>query len=362
MENVNQRLLRALDRHWRVALCGPEGCASHAPEAIDVSETPIKPLSRFLLGLALRTSRMALRHEFGLVVAGSGLAAPMAWLAARWTGARLVVYLHGLDVIVPSRTYQTLWLPFIRSCDMVLVNSGNTAKLAAARGIPAGRIHVLHPGTDMPLLDPAAGQDFRARFALAQRPIVLSVGRLTRRKGLAEFVARSLPGIIHHQPGTMLVIVGEEAVDALHTAVGSERDRILAAAVDAGVESSLLFVGRCDADLLSGAFQAAQVHVFPVLDQAGDVEGFGMVALEAAAHGLRTVAFSIGGVPEAVHDPESGTLVPAADYARFTDAVVAMLERPQTDRDALLTREFAAGKDWNAFGRRLRLLLGRRDS
>lgn len=357
MENVNQRLLRELAREWRVGLCGPEGCAAHAPEAEIVRETPVKPLLLFFIGLAVRASALARKLRPTVVIAGSGLSAPMAWAAARLSGASLVVYLHGLDIIAPSRVYQLFWLPFIRACDLVLVNSRNTGRLAAGRGVVAHRIQVLHPGTDVPDLDPVAGDGFRDRLGLNGKSILLSVGRLTQRKGLAEFVANVLPAIVATFPQAVLLVIGEEANDALHTRAGSERDRILLAARENGVESNIRFIGHCSQSDLSAAYQAAQVHVFPVLDMVGDVEGFGMVALEAAAHGLRTVAYDVGGVADAVEDSVTGSMVPSGEHSRFAAAVLKLLESPQTSEGIAASRDFAANKDWAHFGARLRALL-----
>lgn len=357
MENLNQRLLRELARDRDMLLCGPSGSAAYAAEAFAVAESRLKPLPLFLAGTAVRAAAMALRFRPGLVVAGSGLTAPLAWVAARSTAATLAVYLHGLDIVAPSRVYQRLWLPFIRACDVVLVNSANTASLAISRGVDEARIHVLHPGTDVPRLDPTSALDFRRQFGLADRPVLLSVGRLTRRKGLAEFVAQAMPAVVARNPAAILVIVGEEATDALRRHAGSERDRIVSAARAAGVESSVMFIGRRDNASLCAAYQVAQVHVFPVLEQSGDVEGFGMVALEAAAHGLRTVAFAVGGVPDAVSDPETGKLVPPGAYGLMTEAISNIIASPQTEAGRQGARKFAVDKDWTAFGNRLRALV-----
>lgn len=356
MEKVNRYLLASLASEWRVALCGPRGCRQFAPRNSVVSEAAIRPLPMFLLSSAARALYLACKKRPRLVVAGSGLTAPIAWLAARITGARAGVYLHGLDVIAPSWIYQRSWLPFIRACDLVIVNSENTARLARGRGIAGERIAVLHPGTDIPDLDPAAGAAFRAQYGLTQ-PILLSVGRLTRRKGLAEFVANALPGIVSRRPGVLLMVIGEEARDALHGASSSERERIAAAALAAGVQENLRFLGRCEEATLRAAYQAADCHVFPVLDTRGDVEGFGMVALESAAHGLPTVAFAVGGVPDAVAEGRSGTLVDAGDYAMLRDAVIAILDQPRNESTINACREFAADKSWHRFGERLRQLV-----
>jgi phosphatidylinositol alpha-1,6-mannosyltransferase len=253
--------------------------------------------------------------------------------------------------------YQWLWLFFIRRCDLAIVNSANTARLAQNRGVRPANIHVLHPGTDLPTLDAQAARDFRQRNGFGQRALLLSVGRLTQRKGLAEFVANSLPGIVSRHPDVLLVVIGDEASDALHARAGSERERITEAARIQGIEQNLRFLGRCDDETLGAAYQAANMHVFPVLELPGDVEGFGMVALESAAHGLPTVAFAVGGVPDAVMDGRTGTLIEPGNYVALAEAVIRQLVLAQESDNVAACREFAAGKAWPIFGERLRSLL-----
>jgi phosphatidylinositol alpha-1,6-mannosyltransferase len=359
MENLNRRLLLELAHEREVALCGPAGCAAFAPIGCPVLEAPVRPLWRFLSALLFHGLRASWRRRPGVVLAGSGLAAPMAWLVARLARARFVVYLHGLDLVAPSRVYQALWLPFIRASDLALVNSRNTATIAAERGLRPGQVEVLNPGTDVPAPQPVAAAALRAAQGWGERPVLLSVGRLTRRKGLAEFIARALPSVVARVPGVLLAIVGEDALDSLHGHAGSERARIAEAARAAGLEVQVQFLGRLEQERLDALFEAAQVHVFPVLEPVGDVEGFGMVALESAARGLRTVAFAVGGVPDAVSVPDTGTLVAPGDYAAFADAIVDALARPV---DAEACRRFALARDWTQFGLRLRALLEQVDA
>lgn len=357
MEKVNQQLLAALQSTWRTALCGPVGCAAYASIHTEVRESRIKPLPAFLIATLWRALRVARQLRPQWIIAGSGLTAPVAWLAARCSGGSAAVYLHGLDIVAPSWVYRLLWLPFIKRCDIALVNSVNTARLARESGVSPGKLHVLHPGTDLPKLNAKAAVEFRERHAFGSRPLLLSVGRLTQRKGLAEFVAKTLPTIASHHPDALLLVIGDEASDALHTRAGSERDRILAAARGAGVESNLHFFGRCDDATLGAAYQAADLHVFPVLELPGDVEGFGMVALEAAAHGLATVAFAVGGVSDAVQAGRTGTLVESGDYAGLGDAVIRQLAHARDSATIVDCREFAATKAWPVFAERLRSLL-----
>lgn len=357
MEKVNQHLLEALQPAWRTALCGPIGSAQYTAAQTEVKQSRVKPLPLFLVATAWHAVCLAWRRKPEWVIAGSGLTAPIAWLAARCARGRAAVYLHGLDIIVPSRVYQWLWLFFIRRCDLAIVNSANTARLAQSRGVQPAKTHVLHPGTDLPLLDAEAARVFRQRNSFGQRPLLLSVGRLTQRKGLTEFVDKSLPGIASRQPDVLLVVIGDEASDALHSRAGSERERITEAARIQGVERNLCFLGRCDDETLGAAYQAANLHVFPVLELPGDVEGFGMVALESAAHGLPTVAFAVGGIPDAVMDGHTGTLIEPGNYVALAEAVIRQLALAREIDNVAACREFATGKAWPVFGERLRSLL-----
>lgn len=358
MEKVNQHLLNACQLTKNTALCGPKGCAEFTARETEVSESPTRPLSLFLIVTLCKVLRLTWRRRPRYVIAGSGLVAPIAWLAARCVGGNAVVYLHGLDIVAPSRIYQWLWLPFIRRCDLALVNSSNTKELAISRGVIPDRAHILHPGTDIPALDPVAAATFRGQHLLEQqRPLLLSVGRLTQRKGLVEFITHSLPAIAVRYPEALLLVIGEDAVDALHSRRGSERERISVAAHRAGVDQNVRFLGHCDESTLSAAYQACDVHIFPVLALPGDVEGFGMVSLEAAAHGLPTVAFDVGGVRDAVEDGRTGSLVASGDYAALTDRIICQLGRRKELSVIDACRAFAAGKTWPIFSRRLNALL-----
>jgi phosphatidylinositol alpha-1,6-mannosyltransferase len=357
MEKVNAHLLDALRPEFKTALCGPAGCSAFVGADTVVRESKIKPLPLFLIKVFWRACRLGIRLRPQWVFAGSGLTAPMVWFSGRCAGAKTAVYLHGLDIVAPSSIYQKFWLPFIRHCDVVLVNSNHTAELAAAHGISPQRIHVLNPGTGLPMLDPSVALAFREKHEFMRRPLLLSVGRLTRRKGLAEFVENAFQAVLLKHPEALLVIAGDEALDALHGSNGYEQNRILAAARRLGLESSLRFLGRCEDATLDAACQAANVHVFPVLELRGDVEGFGMVALESAAYGLPTVGFAVGGVPDAVSNEYTGVLVQPGDYTALSDAINKQLDRPRTDEVIEACRRFAATKAWPAFGERLRKLL-----
>lgn len=353
MERLNRHMVEELARDYEVTVIAPKGAAAQAPPAVRVVEVPLRPLWRFLGVAQWQAWRIALASRPKVVVAGSGLTAPLAWLAARSCGARALAYVHGLDLTVPRRAYRALWLPGLRRLDGVIANSRATAALARGVGLDERRIGIVHPGVSLSRRDPAARARFRAAHGLGDAPVLLSVGRLTERKGLREFVVQVLPRVVDRFPQARLVVVGDAPSQSLFARAQTPRS-IQAAADAAGVGACLHFLGTRFGDELSDAYAAADLHVFPVRHIPDDPEGFGMVAVEAAAHGLATVAYATGGVVDALRDGVSGRLVPAGDAAMFAQAVCELLAAPPP-RAAVLA--FAEEFSWERFGHALRQLV-----
>lgn len=354
MERLNLHMAEEAARWAEVTVVGPAGCRGHLPPHVHAIELPVRPLGRFLLRSAFAAWRAA--RDVDLVLAGSGLTAPAALLAARRAGAPAVAYLHGLDLVTPHPVYRACWLPAMRHLSRAITNSRNTERLAEEAGVAHGRVAILHPGTRLPDAAAAAG-DFRERHGLGAGPLLLSVGRLTERKGLAAFVEHVLPTIVARHPDARLVVIGDDAPDALQRhGTGDPSTRLREAVQAARLDHHVVRLGACDEATLQQAYAAASVHVFPVRHVPGDVEGFGMVAIEAAAQGLPTVAFDVGGVGDAIADGRSGYLVAPDDHACFAERVLQVIAQGRSAM-ADSARSFAEGFSWDAFGRRLRRLL-----
>lgn len=350
MERLNWNMANELSRWVDVRIVGPQGADRTVPKCIVVREAPAKPLWKCLWRMHQLARREAQMWQPNMVMAGSGLTAPAAHAAAAICGAHTAVYVHGLDVAVRHPVYQAVWFRAIRRMDHVIANSHPTAELCREIGVPTARIGIVHPGVDLPDLDALKdeGTRFRQQHSLGRRPLLLSVGRLSARKGLREFVTRAFPYIVSQCPDVILLIVGDSPRQALH-AESQSPVSIQAAADAAGVGHHIRFLGVItDYAELGAIYLAANAHVFPVRDIPGDPEGFGMVAVEAAAHGLPTVAFATGGVVDSVANGRSGRLVPSNDYDALARAVVEQLRVSDlTKSDSI---RFAGQFAWPIFG------------
>lgn len=354
MERLNWHIADELSRHAEVQVIGPEGSAAMRSAQVSLAEVPLRPLWRFLSASAFQAVRIARSYRPDVVLAGSGLTAPAALMAARLTKARACVYLHGLDAAVQHPVYRAVWHPAIRRMDTVIANSAPTAALARGLGIGESRLRIVHPGVRTPDASQSTHdrRAFRARHGLGSGRILLSVGRLTTRKGLREFVQYALPGIVRASPEVMLAIVGDAPSDSLHASVQT-RESIQRIADGLGIGHHLRFLGMItDPAELACAYECATLHVFPVRSIPGDPEGFGMVAIEAAAHGLPTVAFATGGIVDAVANGRSGKLVPSGDYAALQDAILKILEDGEGAWETG-SRGFADDFAWPNFGLKL---------
>lgn len=344
MERLMLEISRELGRHGGVGLVGPAGCAAHTPPGVwPIAECELQPLPRFLASATVNAVRLARRLRPDWVLAGSGLTGPPAWLAAHASGARFGVFVHGLDLVVQQPLYRAAFLPVLRRADLVIANSHYTASLAVATGIARQRVRVIHPGTVLP---DAASDRAAARHALGvpdDRPLLLTVGRLTGRKGVAQFIEHALPLIGARHPRVEFWVAGASASGGL--AADDATEAIAHAAQQVKPIDTVRLLGGVDDAMLSQLYAAADVFVFPVLERAGDVEGFGMAALEAAAHGLPTVAFAVGGVPDAVANGRSGRLIAPKDYAGFADACADLLSGKAKQLRAT-ARQHAADFSW----------------
>ena len=247
-------------------------------------------------------------------------------LLARLFGRKAVVQAHGLDLIYRSVLYQALCVRWIKRCDRLIANSSFTRSLAIQAGAESERITVVPPGVDPErYLFAENVETINKKLELGGKKVILFVGRLARRKGVKEFIRNSLPEIIREVPNTCFVVVGDNPSESL-----THRDNVLGeikkTISETGLQDRVRPVGALhDTDVIK-LYQACDVVILPALPTQDDVEGFGIVLLEAAAAGKPTVATRVGGIPDAMENGKSGILVEPDDYHSLSQAVISLLK------------------------------------
>ncbi len=286
--------------------------------------------------VAGRMRRLVESHEADTVWFGA--AAPLALMAplARDAGAgRVIASTHGHEVGWSMLPLARTALRRIGSgTDTVTYISSYTRRRFASAFGPHAALEHLPPGVDTERFAPdeVARAELRARYRLGDRPVVVCVSRLVPRKG-QDMLIRALPAIRQRVPAAALVIVGG----------GPYRSSLRRLAQRFGVSDHVVFTDGVPGDELPAHHAMADVFAMPCRTRGAglDVEGLGIVFLEASASGVPVVAGQSGGAPETVLDEETGLVVDGWDVGAIAAAVADLLADP--DRAA---RMGSAGRRW----------------
>ena len=286
----------------------------------------------FLGSSLFRIASAARRGDVDAVLFSSMVTASLAPVLRRTLrkhGIASAAIVHGRDASLLSAPYQWLVPRVFAALDAVFPVSRATGAACLERGLTAAKLHVVPNG----VAPERFGSDWsraKARAMLfdrfgAPKPsgelhpdrvlLLCSAGRQVKRKGFAWFVEHVLPRLpedVHYW------LAGE----------GPEAERILDAAKRSRVARRVRMLGRLTHKELEGMYRGADLFVMPNVPVSGDMEGFGVVMLEAGLCGLPTVAANIEGIADVVEDGKNGRLVPSGNAAAFREAILAYRREP----------------------------------
>lgn len=266
--------------------------------------------------------------NFDLIYLCDGLLAPLGYLIKKITKRKVVVTCHGLDVIYPPRWYQKNIIPALKNLDKIICVSKAAIEECLKRGISREKLMFIPNGVDIKLKNQNAkirmtNKNLRLKnfeINLDNKNILLTVGRLVKRKGVAWFcenVMTKLPKDI------IYLVVGS----------GPEKRNIKNLIKKFHLEKSVFSLGKLSAEDLERVYSVADIFVMPNIKIKWDIEGFGQVALEAGNYGLPVIASNLEGISDAIKHEQNGILAPpqnADEFIRQINILLKDLEKKQS--------------------------------
>ncbi len=254
-----------------------------------------RPAGRGFLGLfpfAFRAffQGLTIGRAGGHIHLGDASLCSLGALIKMLTGAKVTVTVAGLDIVYAASWYQMLLRSSLPKMDLICPISKATADHLRRMGVADSQIRVIPCGLHTENLP------CRTRIPLKQNPVLLTVCRLVPRKGIAWFLHQVFPLLAEVYPGLQYRIIGE----------GPERDTIEAVVKEWHFEKRVHLLGEVSNEQRDAELLAADVLVVPNIRTDSNMEGFGIVCIEASARGLPVAAARIDGLMDSVRDNETG--------------------------------------------------------
>lgn len=313
----------------------------------DGSESKLK-----FFGLLKSRIREKLRQHPGITVLhfNDGLAASFCSGAHDFPELIRSVTLHGLDVVFPNATFQHKILPRFRHFQSIIAVSQATAQAAIQRGLSPEKIIVIPNGVDHEIAyyepDPDARQAFLQKYGavLQGKTTLILMGRPVLRKGFSWFLQSVFPAL---PPDFHVLIIGpfrkkkpfsrrilgllpggfREQLELMF-GMPSDEDKLREVLQSPDLQGRVQHLGRLPFPEILQIMSSAQAFIMPNIPIAGDMEGFGLVCLEANLRGLPVFAADLEGITDAVQDQKNGWRIPAKDRDAWVYALAQLYRDP----------------------------------
>jgi phosphatidylinositol alpha-1,6-mannosyltransferase len=274
----------------------------------------------YAIAAAIRIGR---KHRITHVHISSARLAPVGLLISRFLNVSLSASVHGLDVTLAGKSFFYGWLTplCLKKYDHIICNSPATRARTVQIGLHPGICHTVPCGVDGATHKRARTRK-EARMALHRmlgidfdgKKVLLTVGRLVKRKGVAWFSEHVMPRLPEDH---LYLVLG---------AGGPELSPIRRLIETKNMAQKVIILPDAPEVLRDLVYDAADLFVMPNIRVYGQQEGFGLVLLEAGMHNIPVVASAIEGIPAAVRDGITGLLVETETPDAFAKAIGAVLK------------------------------------
>jgi len=277
----------------------------------------------FLLFAFGKALLLGLMGKIDRIYLSDGLMSPLGLLLKKILNVPVAVNIHGRDIAFNFPGYLTVVPAALRRLDRVICVSGDLKKICRGYGVPENILRVVPNGVDI--------EDFTVTDKTTPprslgidgegRVILITVGRLVPKKGVDRFIADILPELVERDPRLLYLVVGD----------GPLREKIEGIIAEKGLEKHVRMMGNVGMDdgSLTALYGAADIFVMPNALVEGDIEGFGIVAIEGGAAGLPVVAARLQGIKEAIADGQNGILLEWNDRRAFIDTIADLAADPE---------------------------------
>lgn len=237
----------------------------------------------------------------------------------------LMQFMHGEEVCYANSSRQLRWMgeKVLKSAKVVVANSRNTATILESEwALPESQIEVLNPGVDCDRFKPVpADERVRERLGWSGKTVLLTVGRLQERKG-QDMLIRALPEILERNPNVIYAIVGD----------GEDYARLQSLVEERQLGEHVKFYRDLNDEQMLECYQQCDLFVLPNRQVGDDIEGFGMVLLEAQACGKPVIAGDSGGTRETMQVGVTGDLVNCDQPESLIEIITNTLRTPEASQ------------------------------
>jgi phosphatidyl-myo-inositol dimannoside synthase len=280
-------------------------------------------LPLFLLYAFFKAIFLRLTGQIDLIYLSDGLMSPMGLILKKLLAVPVVVNIHGRDIAFAFPGYLTIVPAALKKMDRVICVSRQLKEICMGYGIPEEIIRVIPNGVNADDFTWTGESPPLKRVGIdpAGRTVLITVGRLVPKKGVDRFVEKILPSIVEKNPRVLYLVVGD----------GPLRESIEKTVIEKGLAENVRLMGDVPMDdgSLKALYCGSDIFVMPNVDVPGDIEGFGIVAIEGGVAGLAVVASRLQGIQEAVTPGENGILLEWGDDQAFIDTILDLIDNPE---------------------------------
>lgn len=268
----------------------------------------------------------------------------LAYLCKKMFGIPYVVTAHAGDVFpLKSRFFRFMSHLAVKNSDFCTANSSYTKK--ELEKISKGNsIKIIPMGVDLKLFSHnSKSPNLRRKFGV-KKELILSVGRLVEKKGIAYLII-AMKRVIKKFPQARLVIVGD----------GPERNNLELLAKELNLNENVVFTGKIENKHLPEYYASADLFAGPsIVTESGDTEGLGVVFLEALASGTCAIGSSVGGIPDIIKHNDTGILIKQKDPNQLANAIIKLLSSPKLRKKLALNgqKHVKENYSWELVGKK----------